>query len=365
MKIAYVITRADAVGGASVHVRDLARAMLERGHEVTVLAGGEGPVVDQLHAAGVPFRSLRFLSRSIHPIRDLRAARELAEALRDFGPDLLSVHTAKAGWIGRAVASWLGLPVVYTPHGWSIADRFSPWTGFAFHLAERAATKWATVIICVCQYEKELALRKRVAAPDRLQVVYNGVHDIPAEFIANPATAPVRIVSVARFEAPKDHRTLLRALATIPTREWQLDLVGDGPLLPQTRALANELGIAAKVHFLGYQPDPARTLARAGIFALSSRSEGFPRSILEAMRAGLPVVATPVGGIPEAVRDGVNGLLATTAGLAAALTKLIDNPELRAQLGAEARRTYETRFRFTRMAEETADIYRSLLSKSP
>jgi glycosyltransferase involved in cell wall biosynthesis len=83
------------------------------------------------------------------------------------------------------------------------------------------------------------------------------------------------------------------------------------------------------------------------------------------MRAGLPVVATPVGGIPEAVRDGVNGLLATTAGLAATLTKLIDNPELRAQLGAEARRTYESRFRFDRMAEETADIYRSLLSKSP
>jgi len=191
------------------------------------------------------------------------------------------------------------------------------------------------------------------------------VHDIPVELLANPAAASLRIVSVARFEAPKDHRALLRALATLPTREWQLDLVGDGPLLPQTRALANELGIAAKVHFLGYQPDPARTLARAGIFALSSRSEGFPRSILEAMRAGLPVVATPVGGIPEAVRDGVNGLLATTAGLAATLTKLIDNPELRAQLGAEARRTYESRFRFDRMAEETADIYRSLLSKSP
>ena len=123
VRILYVVTRADAVGGASIHVRDMAREMIVRGHAVIVLTGGEGPVTDLLQAAGVPYRPLRSLRRSIHPIRDLLAARELAAAVREFEPDLISVHTAKAGWIGRAVAARLGIPAIYTPHGWSIGDR--------------------------------------------------------------------------------------------------------------------------------------------------------------------------------------------------------------------------------------------------
>ena len=213
MKIAYVITRADAVGGASVHVRDLARAMLERGHEVTVLTGGEGPVTEQLRAAGVPFRPLWFLRRQIQPVHDLRAVRELAEAVREFGPDLLSLHTAKAGWIGRVVAARLGLPAIYTPHGWPMGGRLSLVEGMIFRIAEKVASRWAAAVVCVCEYERKLALEKGVAQAERLHVIYNGVHDIPAGLRAEPGASPVRIASVARLEAPKDHRTLLRALA--------------------------------------------------------------------------------------------------------------------------------------------------------
>ena len=165
MKIAYVITRADAVGGASIHVRDLARAMLERGHEVIVLVGGAGPVTEQLRAVGVPFRSLRFSAAS-DPDRSATCwPRELAPAVREFGPDLLSLHTAKAGWIGRAVAARLGIPAIYTPHGWSIGDRHSPVEGMLFRLAERAASKWAAAIICVCEAKGDW--RSRRAWPTR------------------------------------------------------------------------------------------------------------------------------------------------------------------------------------------------------
>ena len=126
------------------------------------------------------------------------------------------------------------------------------------------------------------------------------------------------------------------------------------------RALAGALGIAERVHFLGYQQDPARALARAQIFVLSSRSEGFPRSVLEAMRAGLPVVATEVGGVPEAVAHGVNGLLVPRCdpgALAAAIGELIHDGERRRRLGAEGRRVYDSRFRFERLADETAALY--------
>jgi glycosyltransferase involved in cell wall biosynthesis len=367
VKIAYVITRADAVGGASVHVRDLAQAMLGRGHQVMVFIGGEGPVTEQLHAAGVPFRGLRFLRRPIRPVQDLRAILELAAAMREFQPDVLSLHTAKAGWIGRLVAARQGIPAIYTPHGWSLGDRFAAPAGLAFRWAEKAAARWAGAIICVCQYEKELALRQRVASAEHLHVVYNGVHDIPPELRAQPGTSPVRIVSVARLDAPKDHVTLFHALAAIPAEGWRLDLVGDGPLENNLMSLARELGIAARVRFLGYRQNPATILGRAGIFVLSSRSEALPRSVLEAMRAGLPVVATRVGGVPEAVVDGVNGLLAPageSGALAAALARLLGDAELRTRFGAEARRTYERRFGFDRMAQETEAVYRVGLSRS-
>lgn len=368
MKIAYAITRADAVGGASIHVRDLAQAMIERGHEAMVLVGGEGPVTDQLGSAGVPFRSLRFLRRPLHPVRDARAFGEFSRALRELRPDLVSTHTAKAGWIGRAVCAHLGLPVLYTPHGWSIGDRVSPAHGLIFRLAEKTAARWASGIICVSEYERDLALRAGIAGREKLHVVHNGVRDIPEALRADPASSPARIVSIARLEPPKDHRTLLEALAGLRSLEWELDLIGGGPLEQEAGELAGALGIAARVHLLGYQADPSTVLARAQVFVLCSRSEGFPRSILEAMRAGLPVVATQVGGVEEAVTDGWNGLLippGNRGALEGALKKVIADASERQRLGIKARQIYEERFRFEGMLEKTMDLYDTVVDKGP
>jgi glycosyltransferase involved in cell wall biosynthesis len=365
MKIAYVITRADAVGGASIHVRDLARAMLERGHQPIVLVGGAGPVTDQLASAGVPFRALEFLERAVHPVRDLRALAEMTSVLRELRPDVVSAHTAKAGWIGRAACARLGLPAIYTPHGWAIGSRISAASGAVFTIFERLASRWTRAIICVCDYEMRLALEKRVAGPEILFVVHNGVRDIAPSLRAGPGRSPVRICSVARLEAPKDHATLLQALAGLRSESWELDLVGDGPLESSLRGQAAALGIAGRVRFLGYQPDPASVLAGAQLFVLSSRSEAFPRSVLEAMRAGLPVVASAVGGVAEAVIDGVTGLLVppgSPEALAAAIGELTRSAVRRQQLGAAARQTFEERFRVECMVEKTEAIYATVLA---
>ncbi len=367
MRIAYVITRADAVGGASIHVRDLARAMLERGHQPVVLVGGVGPVTEQLTLAGVPFHCLQSLRRSIHPARDVLAIRELEAVVRSLAPQLLSLHTAKAGWIGRVVAARLGIPAIYTPHGWPIGDRISPAAGIAFRFAEMAASGWAAAIICVCEAERRLALSKGVAKTGQLHVVYNGVRDVEAELRADAGGEPLRIISLARFEEPKDHSSLLRALATIRSHAWQLDLVGDGPREARMRVLAERLGVADRVRFLGYLADPAPALSQARIFVLSSRSEGFPRSVLEAMRAGLPVVASDVGGVPEAVASGENGLLVPRSdpqALATALVSLAADGQRRRCMGAEARRTYERRFTLERMVDETLAVYGTVIESS-
>lgn len=368
MRIAYVITRADAVGGATIHVRDLARAMRECGHEAIVLVGGRGPVTEELTDAGVPFRSLRFLRRSLHPVRDLCALAEMTGALRGLRPDLVSAHTAKAGWIARAACGRLGLPVIYTPHGWAIGNRISRRLGPVFARAERWAARWTSAIICVCEYEKELALRESIASAGQLHVVHNGVRDIPPSLRAEPGleAGKVRIVSTARFEAPKDHATLLRALAALRAREWELDLIGDGPLEPKMRRLAAALGIAGRVHFLGYRREPADVLAGAQLFALSSRSEALPRSVLEAMRAGLPVVASDVGGVSEAVTGGIEGLLVPPENpplFAAALDTLITGAARRRQMGRAARSAFESRFHLQCMIEKTAGVYARVINR--
>jgi glycosyltransferase involved in cell wall biosynthesis len=364
MRIAYLITRADAVGGASVHVREMAAAMRARGHDVRVFVGGAGPVTEELARAGVPFHSLAALSRAVHPLRDLRALAELTSALREFAPDLVSTHTAKAGWIGRAACARLRLPAIYTPHGWPFGARQTGLPAMLFRLAEKAAARWARAIVCVCDYERRLALDRGVAAPDRLVVVHNGVRDVPQDLRAVPGADPPRIVSLARFEPPKDHATLLEALARLRERQWSLDLVGDGPLEPACRALAQRLGLSGRVRFLGYQPDAATHLARAQLFVLSSRSEAFPRSVLEAMRAGLPVVASAVGGVAEVVDNGSNGVLVPrddSVALSAAIGGLLEDPVRRERLGKAARLTYESRFRLERMVEGTVAVYDSVL----
>lgn len=367
MRIAYVITRGDAVGGASIHVRDLGRAMIRRGAQVTVLVGQEGPVTDQLAAAGVPFRALGSLRRELDPAADVRALVDVVAALKDLRPDLVSAHTAKAGWIGRAAARRLHLPCLYTPHGLSIGSRISPLLGRVFGLAERAAARWCSAIVCVCEYEKQLALARQIAPPEKIVVIHNGVRDIDPALRAHPGLGPVRLCSVARFAPPKDHETLLAALALLRDVPWEIDLIGDGPLQPERRQQAERLGIAGRVHFHGYRADPAELLSRAHAFVLATRSEAFPRSILEALRAGLPVVASDVGGVAESVKDGVNGILAPPgdpAALAAAISRLLGNASLRGAMGASARAAYERDFGLDRMVDSTVAIYNRLVGYS-
>jgi glycosyltransferase involved in cell wall biosynthesis len=168
------------------------------------------------------------------------------------------------------------------------------------------------------------------------------------------------MVSVARLEAPKDFRTLLKALAALRSLDWELELIGDGPLEREVREVAARGGIAERVRLLGYQAEPAIALARAQIFVLSSRSEGFPRSILEAMRAGLAVVASNVGGVSEAVAEGATGLLVPAGNaeaLSGALRKLIGDAAERKRMGHAARLTYEGRFGFERMLQKTVALY--------
>jgi glycosyltransferase involved in cell wall biosynthesis len=281
LRIAFVITRADAVGGANVHVRDLARWLRERGHDARVLAGGDGPFLDLLREADVPHERLPALGRALHPVRDLRAAAQLHAALRRLRPQVLSLHTAKAGALGRLVAPLHGLRPLYTPHGWAFTDGVPEREARRYRRLERLLARLPGLLLNVCEHERKVALAAGVGRADQHVVVHNGMPERPELRLAEPARSPSELVMVARFEEPKDHATLLRALARIdPGLPWRLTLVGDGPLRRDTEALADALDLRARVRFAGAVADVAPLLGAAQAFALTTRWEGFPRSIL-------------------------------------------------------------------------------------
>src|SRR5205823_3744903 len=128
-------------------------------------------------------------------------------------PDLVCAHTAKAGLLGRLAGAALRIPTIFTPHGWAITDRISSRQGRVFRYLERFAGLLTARIINVCEYERNLALGCRITAPQKLAVVYNGLPDIPPAMRADARADPPRLIMVARLEQPKDHVTVLKALA--------------------------------------------------------------------------------------------------------------------------------------------------------
>lgn len=357
MRIAHVLTRGDSIGGAQIHVRDLAASLARRGHAVTVFMGRGGPLGPALAEVGVPAVALRHLVPPIAPLRDARAVRELVGALAAFRPDLVAIHSSKAGVVARLAARWLGLPTVFTAHGWAFTEGAAPARRAYAIATERALAPLADRVICVSDYDRDLALRLGVGDRTRLTTVHNGVPEGPVP-LADPAAEPARAIMVARLDVPKDHALVLEALAGVPG--LGLDLLGDGPHGPDLARRAGELDLASRVRFLGYDPRVPAHLAACQIFVLASRYEGFPLSVLEAMRAGLPVVASDVGGVHEAVVDGETGFLipkGDVRGWREALARLASDPALRSRLGAAGRARFLARFTNERMVDRTIALY--------
>ena len=211
------------------------------------------------------------LVHSMQPLTDLRAVVDLIRVIRAWKPDLVHAHTSKAGMIARAAGFLLGTPVVFTARTWSFCSYVS-WQQQAISVQlERLAGRWSGPIITVSEANRNLAARHRVASPENVATVWNGIPDTSLR--ANPSRpGPPRIVMVARFASQKDQGLLVRALRSVRD-EFHLIFVGDGPHRGEVEAQSHGLG--RRVTFLGERGDIAEILANAQIMTLASRWEGF------------------------------------------------------------------------------------------
>ncbi|MBN1797202.1 MAG: glycosyltransferase family 4 protein [Spirochaetales bacterium] len=367
MKICYIVTRIDEIGGAQIHVRDLACMMSQAGHEVCVISGGncDTRYLEQLEKKQIMVYRLKRLVREINIISDWLAVMRITEILRKEKPDVLSLHASKAGFIGRIAGKICGIATLFTAHGWSFSEGVSWLKRLFYAAAEKMVSYLAAKIINVSNYDKKLALRYGIVPFYKCTVIHNGMPDIAPGLLAKQSAEFCRIVMTARFAPQKDHALLLSVLKDFKNLQWHLDLIGTGPLESDIKGMVKELGMRKRVTFHGQTHQVEEILSKAHLFVLTSNWEGLPRSIIEALRAGLPVIASDVGGVAELIEHGKTGYLIPRSDgtkLAEYLGLLLTDPQRRARMGRESRKKYMKDFTFANMYERTVTVYKELTS---
>jgi len=390
MKIIYLITKSN-FGGAQRYVFDLAKGAKERGHDVTVVYGGEGPLGEKLREVDVRTISIPALERDVSIWKDLRSFVAILKLLRNEQPDVLHLNSSKVGGLGalagrvyngreRLLHPKTGghhIHIVFTGHGWAFNEERSD--------IERtliATLHWLTIHLAHNTIAVSRKTREQVARLPfvwhKITVIHNGVGtikllkrsdalleilDTKAEEILD--ARPLIIGTLAELHKNKGLEYALEGLALLAkqtTQPFLFLILGEGEERAKLEALRDKLGLGDRVFFAGYRSEGIRLLSAFDIFLLPSITEAFPYAILEAGKVGLPVLATAVGGIPEIIDDMQSGILIQSKNpgeIARALTYLINNPEKREQLSRNIAERIRDRFSVDQMVEETLKLYGS------
>lgn len=359
-KVLVVSTNAD-LAGAPNHVRDLVFAL--RGQfAFTVVFGESGPIRDELIANGIPTAILPGMRSAISPLADARTVLQLYRIVRRTRPAIIHAHSSKAGLVARAAGLLARVPVAYTVHGWGFGAGRPKLQSALVRLSEMIVAPLTQAFLAVSKADAQAGRDALRIAGKRLHVVPNGV---PEREAPPSRGATAGFIMVARTDYAKNHQTAISAFSKVAC-SMHFTCVGGGTDDPefaeQARGWAGEA--APRLRLLGSRGNVPDLLASHSVFVLSSRYEGMPLSIIEAMRSGLPVIASRVGGVPELVVDGETGILFEAGDvdeMSRAMQRLIDDPQLCRRMGDAGRKRYLAHFTVERMGSQIAAVYESLI----
>jgi glycosyltransferase involved in cell wall biosynthesis len=363
MKIAHILGSL-GMGGAERVALDLAYEQKKLGHRVVAISLAEevgGAMAETFAAAQIQVHQVRK-----RPGLDLTLPTRCARLLRDLDVEVAHTHNTRPLAYAAASARMAGMIVVHSKHG--EGHLVSP----AGRALRRVSAPFVHHFVSVSEATAEHAREQKVFPfSNRMHVITNGIrtdlHRPDAEARAEirselgiPDDAWV-VGTVGRFDDNKNQSSLVRALSSQLGPKYQLILVGDGAAMDKVKAATKACPSPEHVHVLGRRNDAHRIVAALDVFALSSRSEGLPLVILEAMATALPVVSTDVGGIADAVEDGQSGFLVAPdddQALGEALAHLNANPGLAREVGERARSRALEHYSAERMASEYLELYR-------
>jgi len=356
------------VGGTENQLVQMALRMRQIGHRITVgCLRAEGPLLQVLQRAGVPVAEFR-KEKTLLSFKGARQLLRLAGFLRWGKFDVLHAHDLWSTLLGVPAARLARVPVIISSRRY-LADLewYTPWRNRVMRFMYRLSTR---VLVNSQAVRDQLVTRDRVA-PERVRVVYNAVDVERFAAVRQgkskllPAIAEgSRVIAVLAnmYSRVKGHDCLITAARIVCEFEPAVVflLIGDGTQRPRLEAQARDAGLEKNVVFLGRRTDVMELLACCSLSVLPSEAEAFPNALLESMSAGLPVVATAVGGSKEVIENGQNGLLVPPGNpeaLAAAILRLVRDPRLAMKLAVTGQDDMRQHFSFDRLIAEVEQLY--------
>jgi glycosyltransferase involved in cell wall biosynthesis len=371
------ITRLN-IGGPAIHAILLTHALDDGAAFSSTLVTGttaprEGDMLDFAAARDVRPVVLPALGREISPVDDLMALARMVQLVRRLRPDVVHTHMAKAGTVGRLAAHVCGVPlIVHTYHGHVFHSYFSPAKTRVFVTIERALGLATDRIIVLGEEQRAEIASLGVAPIGKLEPIRLGLElgqfldaesargGLRSELGVDADTPLVGIV--ARLAPIKAHEVFFEAAAqvlqTLPRARFLV--IGDGERRDELESLVDRRGLRSAVRFLGWRRPMVGVYADLDVVALTSRNEGSPVSLIEALASARPVISTRVGGVPDVVVDGVTGLSVPSgdaAGMAEGMLRLLRQRELADALAAAGRRHVYPRYDSSRLVDEVRNLY--------
>jgi L-malate glycosyltransferase len=352
------------VGGAERQVVDLAFALRRKGYRITVASSVAGDLSGALEEAGVPVRPL--LRRMAKRRLSLAYAWRLRRLLKRERFDLVHAHIYASTAAAAIATLGTDVPLVITEH------TEASWQDWRARWVSRWVYRRVERIIAVSTPIRRRLIERDHVHPDLVTIVPNAVVSASGPHSDAPLPAELRartlVGVVARLQPEKGVASFLRAAARVAPQfpEAHFVIAGDGPLRQELAALAEDLDLGRRVHFLGFRSDASALMKSLDVFVVPSLTEGSPLVTLEAMAAGVPVIASAVGGIPDQIRHDREGLLVPpghTSAIGDALLALLRDPVRARRLGEAGRRRAASRFSHATMVRQIEDVYRDVLGR--
>jgi len=384
VRVLRVIARLN-VGGPAIQAITLTHELRPQGFDTTLVRGREAPregtMDDLARRLDVTPVLLPTLGREVRPVEDLRSVVALRRIIRCERPSILHTHTAKAGTVGRVAALVAGRRrprlVVHTFHGHVLSGYFSPRKQRVFAAIERLLARRTDVLVAVSDEVRDDLLALGIGRPGQVRVIPLGF-DLAPFAMSPPEAAAARTRMRERLGVPQDAPLVTTVARLVPIKRVDVFLqaagrvaashpntwfcvAGDGELRDELLASAHARALGPRVAWPGFVAEMPDLYAASDVVVLCSDNEGTPVSLIEALAAEVPVVATDVGGVPAVVAHEESGLLAPrgdAAAVAAGMARLLDDPELRARLAGAGRRSVMERFDLGRLVADVVALYR-------
>lgn len=374
-KILYIITKSN-FGGAQKYVYELATEMKKLGYEVAVACGGKGELVNKLHLADINTYEVKGFQRDISVFKEIKSLISLVKIIHKYQPDIVHLNSAKAGGLGAFTSRLLGVPkIIFTAHGWSFLEpKSNLWKTLAW-LGSYLTSLLSHKIITVSHYDFEHM--KMLGTKNKTSIIHTAIAEQPllpreearkkliGENITEQHRSNLWLVTVAELNRNKNHTTAIDAVAeynSTHSNKIFYTIIGTGELQNTLKEQVNLKGLNDYILFLDYVENAKQYLLAFDIFLLPSKKEGLPYALLEAGLAGLPCIASQIGGIPEVISNNESGMLINPdnhMSIVESLTYLMNNPDKRMTFSYNLANSIKNDFNLEQMVKSTAKIYNS------